>query len=517
MVPTQPHTGPSGPGAVTRFGVVDLGSNTARLVVYDFEPRRGYWRVDEIREQTRLGQGLALTGALNEEGMDRALAALRLYRAYAEATGLDNIRVLATSAARDASNADLFLKRLRGEGFTFDVLAGVEEARLGVVAVANSFPFDEAWVMDLGGGSAQISLMRDRRFVRGDAHPLGAVRLTEGFLDSDPPTPGEVDALRGAAEEELAGLAAEIRDSGLPLVAMGGTVRNLAKAVRRRNGYQLPVLHGYVLGRDDLDELTELMAGRSARQRGEISGISSDRGDIILAGALVYRHLVRAAGLEGIHISGYGLREGALFQEICPSEPHLVPDVRRFAVDNLTWRYPQPRRHVEHVERLALQLFEGLGPLHGYGEWEAELLRVGSRLHDIGTAVNYNDHHKHGAYLLNSTALRGFSHREQALLTLLVRYHRRGKPKTAPFGPLMATGDDRRIRVLATCLRMAEYLETSRARRVRGVRVALDDPAVVRVELHADSDEAWAEFWETQKQADLFREAFGRDLELSFV
>jgi len=514
-----PYTGPYGPAQVTRFGVIDLGSNTARLVVYDFQPHRGYWRVDEIREQTRLGQGLARTGALDEGGMERALAALRLYRAYADATGLENVRVLATSAARDATNADVFLERLREAGFTFDVLAGVEEARLGLLAVANSFPFDDAWVMDLGGGSAQISLMRDRRWVEGDAYPLGAVRLTEAYLDGDPPGEDEIDALEAGVEEELAELARRIRDSGLPLVAMGGTVRNLAKAVRKRDGYQLPVLHGYVLGREDLGELTERMAGKTARQRGKISGISSDRGDIILAGALVYRYLAGAAGLDGIHISGYGLREGALFQQICPEEPHIVPDVRRFAVDNLTWRYPQPCRHVQHVGQLAMQLFEGLRPLHGYGDWEAELLRAGARLHDIGTAVNYNDHHKHGAYLLNSTALRGYSHREQALLTLLVRYHRRGNPKTAPYGPLMDDGDKQRVRVLATCLRMAEHMETSRARRVRGVRVDLgngEDDAV-RIELEADSEEAWAEFWETQKQADLFRKAFGRELDLTFA
>lgn len=448
--------------------------------------------------------------------MERALAALRLYRAYAEATGLENVRVLATSAARDASNADVFLERLRAEGFTLDVLAGTEEARLGVVAVANSFSFDDGWVMDLGGGSAQISLMRDRRFVEGEAYPLGAVRLTEAFLDSDPAAADEIEALEEAVAEELGEVATAIRESGLPLVAMGGTVRNLAKAVRKREGYQLPVLHGYVLSREDLDELTGRMAGRSARQRARISGISSDRGDIILAGALVYRHLARAAGLEGIHISGYGLREGALFQQICPEAPHAVPDVRRFAVENLTWRYPQPLRHVEHVGELALQLFEGLQPLHGYGEWEADLLRAAARLHDIGTAINYNDHHKHGAYLLESTALRGFSHREQALLTLLVRYHRRGTPKAAPYGPLLSDGDERRLRVLATCLRMAEYLETSRARRVRGVRVDVGDGGAVRVELEADSEEAWAEFWETQKHADLFRKAFGRKLELAF-
>ncbi|GIW30788.1 MAG: hypothetical protein KatS3mg071_0962 [Meiothermus sp.] len=146
-------------GTVQRLGIVDLGSGTARLVVYAYEPGKHYRLIDEIRESVRLGEGLARQGRLSEGGMQRALSALKLYADFAQATDLDELRVIATSASRDAENGPEFLREVRKLGLQVQVLSGEDEARYGVLAVANSFNFQDAWVMDLGGGSAQLSLM----------------------------------------------------------------------------------------------------------------------------------------------------------------------------------------------------------------------------------------------------------------------------------------------------------------------------------------------------------------------
>ncbi|NKB88356.1 MAG: HD domain-containing protein [Acidobacteria bacterium] len=494
--------------------LVDLGSNSARLVVYEFERDRGFWLVDEIREVVRLGSGVARTGALAPEAIERALVALRTFADYGDATGRPPIRIMATSAVRSASNRDEFLDKVRALGLEIEVLDGAREAEQGVIAVANSTPERDAWVMDLGGGSMQLSLMRDRQYASGRAHPFGAIRATEKFLGGDPSPRAAVRALEDAVETDLVDVLDEVRASGLPLIAMGGTVRNLARAVQRRANYPWTQMHGYRLSTVDLHDLTERLALMTAAQRSAVSGINSYRGDIILAGAVVIRAILRAAGLTELTISGYGMREGALFQEFLPA-PHLLDDVRAFHVSNMLWRYPQPEDHTARVVTLSARLFEELQPLHGLDATDAELLGAAARLHDIGKAIHFRDHAKHGAYLLTSAPLPGFDHREQALLSLLLRHHRSGKPSRAPYRPLLKRSDSHRLAVLETCLRLAEYLERSRTGRVRDVRARIG-PTVVDLELVADGD-PWVEFWETQKQAPLFESAMGRQLRLEIV
>lgn len=494
--------------------LVDLGSNSARLVVYEFERGRGFWLVDEIREVVRLGSGVARTGELAPDAIERALVALRTFGDYARATELPSLRIMATSAVRGAANREDFLAAVRATGLEIEVLSGEEEAAQGVIATANTMELADAWVLDLGGGSAQLARMEGRQYRSGTAYPFGAIRATEQFFGEEPVTRDQIEALEAAVDEQIGPLLEEMSGSGLPLVGMGGTIRNLARAVQYRTNYSWPLMHGYRLATDDLDELTDYLAGLTAGRRARVTGINSYRGDIILAGAVVIRRILRQAGLDGVTISAFGMREGALFQEFL-EPPHLLPNVRDFHVRNLLWRYPQPEAHTERVVQLSGSLFEQLRPLHGLGEPEAELLEAAARLHDIGKAIHFRDHARHGAYLLAGSPLPGFTHREQALLSLLVRYHRRSRPRRSPYRRLLPESDRHVLMILGSCLRLAEYLERSRTGRVRDVRVTIA-PTVVRLDLIADG-EPWVEFWETQKQAPLFESAFGRHLELRIV
>ena len=493
-----------------RLGIVDLGSNTARLVVYGYEPGQWYRLIDEIREPVRLGEGMGRSNRLTPAAIDRAVEALKLYAHFASATSLEPPRVIATSALRDAGNAHLFFDRVRELPLAIDVLAGTEEATLGVKAVANSFALEDAWIMDLGGGSAQVSYMGERRFREGTAYPLGAVRLTEAHLDRDPPRRSEIGALEDAAAQLLGGVVADMRRHKAPLVAMGGTIRNLARAVQKRKNYPLGRLHGYFLTREDFEELVSHLLEMPVGKRRRIGGIHPDRADVILAGALVYRWLIRQAALDGLWISGYGVREGAFFESFL-EPPHLLHDVRRFSADNLFHCYLQPLRHTASVRRLAGRIFYGLAPLHGLGPNEAEILDAAALLHDIGMTVGYHNHHKHGEYLVETTnLLNGYDHREQALLALLVRYHRKGTPRWGRWSDLARAGDKKLLLRLAACLRLAEYLERARAGRVSDLRIWITRKSAT-LELVAEEEPA-VEIWEASKHAALFEQAFDRRL-----
>lgn len=494
-----------------RLGIVDLGSNSARLVVYEIARGRGFRLADEIREVVRLGEGLATSGRMLPENMRTALTALRSFDDYAEATGLPRLEIMATSAVREAENGAELLADMQALGLEVRVLSGSEEARLGVVAVANSTIREDAWVIDLGGGSAQLSRMRARRFDSGEAYPLGALRSTEAFLESDPVRRREIAALEAKVDAELAEVFAAMAADDAPIIAMGGTVRNLARAVAESQGHSWPLLHGFRLERGALEDLTERLAAVRSKARGKVPGINGYRAETILAGAVVFRRILRRSGRDALRISAVGVREGALYQRLL-DPPHLLEDVRGFSIRNLQWQYPEPAAHVARIRHLAGRLFEELEPLHRLGAEDRLLLDAAAALHDIGKAISYRDHDKHGHYLVASGPLFGFSQREQALICLLVRYHRSGKPKIRSYRGLMEPGDLGRLRSLGACLRLAEYLDRTQSDRVIDVRAGIGSKAV-DLEL-VSAGEAWVEYWEAERQGKMFRRAFDRRLQV---
>ena len=490
-----------------------MGSGTARLVVYQFQAGQWFRLTDEIRESVRLGEGFASSGRLSEAAIERALDALKLYTDYATATALERLLVIATSAVREAANSAEFLRQLSGFNVEFTILSGEDESRYGALAVANSFQASDAWVMDLGGGSAQLSRLEGRAFVRGGAYPLGYVRLTEQFFGEGRHTSdSEIRDLEKFVKSQMRQAFAELRQSPAPLIAMGGTIRNLARAIQKAENYPLDVLHGYFLPRQKLEGLIDRLVQLEPNERAKVSGIHPDRADAILAGALVYRTVLREGDLDGVYISGQGVREGAFYREFIPKAPHLLSDVRQFSVQNLLAHYPQDESHTGNVRRLSSRLFEALEPLHGYGADEASLLDAAASLHDIGMNVNYFDHHKHSAYLILSAQMPGFTHREHVLLALLTQYHRKGDPKLGAFKTMLQPDDDLRLTRLAACLRLAEYLERARAGRVTNLEVSIEKDAVTLGLIAGDTPRV--ELWEAAKQGEIFRKAFGRELRL---
>jgi exopolyphosphatase/guanosine-5'-triphosphate,3'-diphosphate pyrophosphatase len=294
-------------------------------------------------------------------------------------------------------------------------------------------------------------------------------------------------------------------------VGIGGTVRNLAAAVELASGLPSYGVQGFRIVRAALEELVDRLAELPADERHKVPGIKPERSDLILAGALVVQSVMEVGDFGDLEATEAGLREGVFFESLLGSPP-LFDDVRRSSVLNLAGQYHADFTHVEHVARLALQIWEALGEadVHPRDGVERELLWAAAMLHDIGTAVDYDDHHKHSRYLILNAGLPGFTPRETALIGQAARYHRKGNPTLGEFEPVMRDGDDALLRRLAAMLRVAEMLERSRDQAVRGVGVRVDDGRV-ELDLEADEDVTIAR-WGAQSQADVFERAFGREL-----
>ncbi len=492
------------PETERQLAVIDLGSNSFRLVVFTWVEDSWFRLSDEIHQAVRIGEGLEETGRLAPEPMERALETVELYAHFCRATGIDDVLAVATSAIRDASNRDEFLERA---ALDVRVLSSEEEAFYGYLAAVNSTTLSDGVALDIGGGSMQLTRVEDRRAKDMRSWPFGAVRMTERFLARETVKPKHLKALRehvGAALAEVPWLEGDF-------AGIGGAVRNLAAAAELRQDMPSFGVQGFPLRKKILDEMVDDFAGMTPAERAKVPGIKPERGDLILASAMVLQCVMEAGGFDCMEVSEAGLREGVFLSRLLGHrDPPLFNDVRRASVRNLAAEYGHLTRHTEHVAKLALAMWDELA---GDDPAERELLWAAAMLHDIGTAVDYDDHHKHSRYLILNAGLPGFSPREAALIGQMARYHRKGVPTLGQFSPLARKGDDDLLSRCAAVLRLAEQLERSRDQAVDRVDVRVEDGRVeLLLEAHEDVSIAR---WAAQKEQEIFRRAFGRDLEVS--
>jgi exopolyphosphatase/guanosine-5'-triphosphate,3'-diphosphate pyrophosphatase len=510
-----------------RLAVIDLGSNSFRLVV--FMAGEGWWkRTDEIYEPVRIGEGLMATGMLGEEPMMRALATLDVFAHFCRASGLggEAVDAVATSAIRDAENAEGFLERARERlGLPIRVLSREAEARYGYLAAVNSTTLRDGCVLDLGGGSMQLVRVADRLPCELGSWPIGTVRMSERFLP--PNGPAKRKQLEELCEHIAAQLAdapwladrAEERDGGR-LVGIGGTVRNLAAAAQRAAGLPSNGVQGMLITREALAELIARLASLPASERASVPGIKPARADLILAGAIVVQGVLRAGNFDALETTEAGLREGVFLERLITgsataapgSDPPLFEDVRRASVLNMAAQHHVDTDHTEHVAALALGMFDELARLglHDGDARERELLWAACMLHDIGMSIDYDDHHKHSRYLILNGSLPGFTPVETAIIAQAARYHRKGMPVPGPMAALFGEGDAARLDRCATLLRLAEDLERSRDQLVRATSLALCN-GDVELRLIADGESAVPR-WAARREGELFARAFHRGL-----
>jgi exopolyphosphatase/guanosine-5'-triphosphate,3'-diphosphate pyrophosphatase len=501
-----------------RTAVVDLGSNSFRLVVFT-TGEGGWWkRTDELTEMVRIGGDLTEDGGLSEQRMAHALETLRVFAAFCATNeiGQEAIEAVATSAIRDAPNGPEFVARARAETrLPIRVLSGEEEARCSYVAAVNSTSLCDGVVLDLGGGSLELVEVRGREACGVASWPLGAVRATDRYL------PGDGPAKRAAVEKLHARTLRALEDAPWMaggagrerLVGLGGSVRNLAMAAVRAADLPLDSVQGFVLTREALDALVADLARRPAAERERVAGIKSGRGEVILAAAVVLRAVLEASGAPGIEVTEAGLREGIFLSGLlAPADPPLVDDVRATSVRNLARQHGVDLVHADHIAALAHQLLEAL-PGAGLPEpGEPELVEAAALLHDVGMAVDYDDHHKHSSYLILGAGLPGFTPREVALIALMARYHRKGTPGLGALAPLCRQDDEQLLLRGAALLRIAEQLERNRDQVVRAARLRRSgDGEGVELELDAVGDDTVAR-WGAERQGDLFERAFGAPL-----
>jgi exopolyphosphatase/guanosine-5'-triphosphate,3'-diphosphate pyrophosphatase len=440
------------------MAVIDLGSNSGRVVVLDVDDHGSIEILADGRSPLRLARDVAPTGRLSSEAIDRAIAALRDFEAIASGNGAVRTLAVATEAIREAANGDELLTRIRAQtGIEVRVIGGAEEARLGFLGAVYSLPVEHGTVADIGGGSVELSRFRDRRLRQSFTFPVGALRMSDRYLVSDPPAPGELEALTSAVRKAL-------QEQGVPaltgderLIGTGGTIRNLAKLDRSGRPYPIPRLDGYVLGKRRVEELLELLSRRRLSRRQVMAGLNADRADSIVGGAVVAVATMETLGADEIIVSGRGLREGLAFDSIGAHLPS-PQSVRRSSIAALASRFSSwDRGRAERRAAIAARLLLALEPAAGPSQ--EERLDHAATVLDVGRSIDFYRRHEHTADILVASDLAGFTHRKLAWLAAIVRQAGDEDMSVRLYRPLLGPDDAEPVARAGAILDIADEIE----------------------------------------------------------
>ncbi len=498
------------------FAAVDIGSNSVRLKIARVRGHR-LTVIHEDREVTRLGEKVFQKGHLLPETMAHTIKVLRRFHRNTQRQGVTTVRVVATSALRDASNQEEFLNWVRAAtGWNVEIISGLEEGRLIHLGLVSDRQVGTAphLLVDLGGGSCELTVTERGHIQHMVSLPLGAVRLTQEFLQHDPARRKEVTRLREYVREELQKSASYIRQRGVRrMLATSGSAAALASLAQKRGEL------GDTATRLRVHGLTERLSGMSLRERAALAGLGPRRAEIIVAGAVVFSELMEACELPSFRYSPLGLRDGLLAQMAAEFDSQtgagqMVASDRRDAVRGMCERYGVELAHAECVQRLAQELFRALKPLHqlppDYQDW----LSAAAMLHEVGAYVNRSGRHRHAYYIVAHSELFGYSVAQRRLIAAIVRYQGRTRPAQVDrIVRALPAAERRRLPAAVLLLRLAKALNQSRNALVRSVGVRRrDGKLILRLGLRQRSG-AELELWALEKERDYFRSFFGEELE----
>jgi exopolyphosphatase/guanosine-5'-triphosphate,3'-diphosphate pyrophosphatase len=503
-----------------RIAAIDIGTNSLHMIVVRVRPDLSFEVIDREKEMVRLGAGGLDGRALTPEAMHAALQVLSKFRRLADSHRVDEIIAVATSATREAENGSEFLQAIvEKTGIRARVISGTEEARLIHQAAVYGVGLggDVVIVIDIGGGSVEITRGSGPNMDAGRSFKLGVIRLTERFVKSDPLAPRDERKLRRYIDGELGKYVSQLAREGFDrVIGTSGTIQSLGAVALAERGWSSTTLRNRRISAKQLRRAQKQLVARDMQERLRVPGLEPRRADLAVAGSILLDAILRRLGAADITLCDLSLREGLVLDYIARHRKEIAqadryPDVRRRSVFELAERCNYWPEHAQQVARLALALFDQTRIVHGLTDREREWLEYAALLHDIGVHISYERHHKHSCYLIKNGDLRGFDPEEIEVIALVARYHRQATPKRnhEEYGEF---GRKRRqtIRTLAAILRLAESLDRSHSQPVSGLELHdRGDDGLLQLRTSGDAE---LELWAGQRHAAAFERLIGKPL-----
>ncbi|SDH31466.1 exopolyphosphatase [Desulfosporosinus hippei] len=495
-----------------KIGIIDIGSNSIRLML--IEVSGNYFRIiDEVKETVRLGMGMTEDNRLNPVRIERAIETLSYFKSLCEGLGECELFPVATEAVRRASNQAEFLKLVESKlQIKIKVLSGVEEAYYDYFGVINSMDYSNVLIIDIGGSSTELIWVEGKTVKEAVSLPFGAITITDQY--------GIREKMNSTIEKELnTYLLSQFGRiswlggaTNLPLIGVGGTIRNIARISRKNTNYPIDRSHNYIMDSADVLNLYDYIKFNNSEQRKKIKGLSKDRSDMFLGAFSVVSALIEFCSSPQLIVSGSGIREG-LLHEILHGDK-VINDVLEFSINNIIETLSIDKQHAHHVWKLAESLYTQLQPIHKMNGNSYKILKTASLLHDCGKAINFYSYHKHSFYMMASLPINGLTHKEliMAAYTMILSVKENFVLDKSPYVKLLTKEDKLIVQRLGTILRLAESLDKKRNGNVTDVVCELrSDNLFLRLLSEGTTE---SERKTVEDRGSNFYKLFGKTLEL---
>lgn len=501
-----------------RIGIIDLGSNTARLVIVEMLGDGHFMVIDQLKESVRLGKDMERDGFLKPQRIAETIKTLKMFRKLCDAYEIERIISVATAAVRRAKNQRSFLDEIvANTGIKLKVLSAEEEATYVYRGVINTMDISKGLILEIGGGSTKVIYYNRRNLLNFETLPFGAVTLTDLFSGDGLTAEEQAQKIEEFIYEQLKGIEwLKDIDPETQLIGCGGSFRNLCKIVKMKKKCPLPLIHNYNVKTEEFEAVYDMLTSLDIDKKKRIKGISSARVDLLPSAFAVAHAFIKHLNFDSVTISACGLREGIMFNYAVPlTVEKPISDVLTYSLQTLVKYYKCNEKHCEQVVNLSVQLFKQMRVLHKFPRQCLKILKVAAYLHDAGTSIKYYDYQKHTSYIILNSSLYGITQREVVLAALVVASYKNDDFSMAElikYREFISEEDVEIIRKLGVMLRIAVSLDRSMASSVETINCdVLGDSVIMKTEYNSD---ATLEIKDAlSAQAD-FKRVFKKNLEI---
>ncbi|GFZ31561.1 exopolyphosphatase [Clostridium zeae] len=499
-----------------RFGVIDLGSNSVRVMLAQVEDT-GYFKIiDEIKETIRLGEDISKTSSISVEKIEKTLATLKAFKSLCIESGASEIILVATEALRCATNKKILRDKIKRDlALDIRILNFDEEIYYNHLSIKNSLYYNNSLMVDISGNHTHLAWIRNNEIIKKITIPLGCINLSNDYEFTDVITYANSLAATKFVQDTIKNIPWLFETEFESIIGIGGTIRNIAKIQKHTKRYPIGTLHNYSFDDYDLCQIYNLLKCKNLKGRSKVEGLSIDRADVIFGGLILLNKLVELLSIKNIKICGRGLREGIVQEYLNNNYTTAWNDILDYSIEGIIETLNINKKHAEKVYSITKKLFEELKPIHKLGDEYNNIIKTASLLHDCGISIRYYDHHIHSFYIILNSGISGLSHRELLMSALVASMHRNNNYQLPfiKFTSIINRLDIEAVESIGILLRIAEGLDRSLEGAVIDFDVSISDETINLI-LKSES-ELILEIGQALRARNKFHEIYNRKLLVS--
>lgn len=466
------------------IGIIDMGSNSVRLILVRVFKDLSFRLMDEHKESIRLGDGIDEFSNLKEDKIQDALKTMKMFKRLCDAQNATKIIAVATAAVRKANNGQELIDRIYDEtNIDMKVISGKDEAYFDYLAVSHSVFSKDGLILDIGGGSFELVLMKNRELIESVSIPMGSIDFAQKFKIKDPLTKDEEKKMMKFISDKLKEVQWLKSAKNLPLIGVGGTLRNIGKINMLKRNYPIDILHNYEVKTDEVFEIYDELKAMDYESKKSYPGLSSDRADIFIGSLSLVSAIMKQINSDKLIVSGKGVREGLFYNYLLDKNVY-VDNPLMLSLENTTKIMGLDLVHSYQVRKLTKRLFDLLKPVHKITDDVGNIIDTSSLLHDAGIIINYYNHHRNSFFVILNSQVNGLSHKELLMSAYIASMHRKNKAleNYSRYKLLLDSEDVQKIKKIAIFLRIAESLDKSMSCIVSDLEIEIKkDKVIVKV------------------------------------